>query len=246
MPGCATDVEALLGPGALKLGNAGPTPCGPAPEAGRRRPQRPPAPCRAQPVGGTAEEMAMAESDFEAPLRELQKQIDELARFPGDPAKDREANRLRRELEQKRREVYASLTPWQKTLSARTEPSLPARLRAAPLHRVHRAPRRPPLRRRSRHRVRLRALQGPSVASSATRRAATRSRRSIATSVMPKPEGYRKALRVMQLAAKFQRPIITFVDTPGAYPGIDAEERGQAEAIAYNLREMARITCPSS
>ena len=61
---------------------------------------------------------------------------------------------------------------------------------------------------------------------------------------MPKPEGYRKALRVMQLAAKFKRPIVTFVDTPGAYPGIDAEERGQAEAIAYNLREMSRLTAP--
>jgi acetyl-CoA carboxylase carboxyl transferase subunit alpha len=58
---------------------------------------------------------------------------------------------------------------------------------------------------------------------------------------MPKPEGYRKALRVMQLAAKFRRPVITFLDTPGAYPGIDAEERGQAEAIARNLREMARL-----
>src|SRR5215471_237983 len=61
---------------------------------------------------------------------------------------------------------------------------------------------------------------------------------------MPKPEGYRKALRVMQLAAKFQRPVITFLDTPGAYPGIDAEERGQAEAIARNLREMARLATP--
>ena len=61
---------------------------------------------------------------------------------------------------------------------------------------------------------------------------------------MPKPEGYRKALRVMQLAAKFRRPIFTFVDTPGAYPGIDSEERGQAEAIARNLREMARIAVP--
>ena len=61
---------------------------------------------------------------------------------------------------------------------------------------------------------------------------------------MPKPEGYRKALRLMQLAAKFRRPILVFIDTPGAYPGIDAEERGQAEAIAYNLREMARLTSP--
>ncbi len=61
---------------------------------------------------------------------------------------------------------------------------------------------------------------------------------------MPKPEGYRKALRLMQLAAKFHRPVITLVDTAGAYPGIDAEERGQAEAIAYNLREMSRLPTP--
>jgi acetyl-CoA carboxylase carboxyl transferase subunit alpha len=61
---------------------------------------------------------------------------------------------------------------------------------------------------------------------------------------MPQPEGYRKALRVMQLAEKFHRPILTFVDTNGAYPGVDAEERGQAEAIAYNLREMARLGVP--
>jgi len=61
---------------------------------------------------------------------------------------------------------------------------------------------------------------------------------------MPKPEGYRKALRVMQMAAKFGRPVITLLDTPGAYPGIDAEERGQAEAIARNLREMARLAIP--
>jgi acetyl-CoA carboxylase carboxyl transferase subunit alpha len=61
---------------------------------------------------------------------------------------------------------------------------------------------------------------------------------------MPKPEGYRKALRAMRLAEKFSRPIITLLDTPGAYPGIDAEERGQAEAIAVNLREMARLRVP--
>lgn len=61
---------------------------------------------------------------------------------------------------------------------------------------------------------------------------------------MPKPEGYRKALRLMKLAEKFGRPIISFIDTPGAYPGIDAEERGQAEAIAFNLREMAGLRVP--
>jgi acetyl-CoA carboxylase carboxyl transferase subunit alpha len=61
---------------------------------------------------------------------------------------------------------------------------------------------------------------------------------------MPKPEGYRKAMRAMKLGEKFGRPVITFIDTPGAYPGIDAEERGQAEAIAYNLREMAGLKVP--
>jgi acetyl-CoA carboxylase carboxyl transferase subunit alpha len=61
---------------------------------------------------------------------------------------------------------------------------------------------------------------------------------------MPKPDGYRKALRVMKMAEKFGRPVFTLIDTPGAYPGIDAEERGQAEAIAVNLREMARLKVP--
>jgi acetyl-CoA carboxylase carboxyl transferase subunit alpha len=61
---------------------------------------------------------------------------------------------------------------------------------------------------------------------------------------MPHPEGYRKALRLMQLAAKFRTPIITFIDTPGAYPGLGAEERGQAEAIARNLKEMAGLATP--
>ena len=62
---------------------------------------------------------------------------------------------------------------------------------------------------------------------------------------MPKPEGYRKALRVMKMAEKFGRPLLTFIDTPGAFPGIDAEERGQAEAIAFNLREMANLKIPT-
>ena len=61
---------------------------------------------------------------------------------------------------------------------------------------------------------------------------------------MPNPEGYRKAIRAMQIAEKFQRPVFTLIDVPGAYPGLGAEERGQAEAIAYNLREMARLKVP--
>ena len=78
-------------------------------------------------------------------------------------------------------------------------------------------------------------------ASSATRRAATPSRRSSATSATRGPEGYRKALRVMQLAQKFNRPIVVFIDTPAAYPGVESEERGVAEAIAFNLREMMML-----
>ena len=62
---------------------------------------------------------------------------------------------------------------------------------------------------------------------------------------MPHPEGYRKALRLMKMAAKFGRPVVTLIDTPGAYPGFGAEERGQAEAIATNLREMARLRVPT-
>jgi acetyl-CoA carboxylase carboxyl transferase subunit alpha len=61
---------------------------------------------------------------------------------------------------------------------------------------------------------------------------------------MPNPEGYRKAIRAMQIAEKFGRPVFTFIDTPGAYPGLGAEERGQGEAIAYNLREMSRLKVP--
>jgi acetyl-CoA carboxylase carboxyl transferase subunit alpha len=61
---------------------------------------------------------------------------------------------------------------------------------------------------------------------------------------MPRPEGYRKALRVMKLAEKFQRPVLTFIDTPGAYPGLDSEERGISEAIAKNLLEMSRLATP--
>ena len=61
---------------------------------------------------------------------------------------------------------------------------------------------------------------------------------------MPRPEGYRKACRLMEMAERFKMPILTFIDTPGAYPGIDAEERGQSEAIAWNLRVMARLKTP--
>jgi acetyl-CoA carboxylase carboxyl transferase subunit alpha len=187
----------------------------------------------------------MAEADFEAPLRDLQKQIDELARFPGDPAKERDANRLRRDLDQKRRDIYSRLTPWQKTLVAR-HPNRPYTLdyvqalftEFTELHGDRRFADDPAL-------VCGFALYKERPVAIIGHQKGRDTKQKIHRNFgMPKPEGYRKALRVMQLAAKFRRPILTFVDTQGAYPGLDAEERGQAEAIAYNLREMVRLETP--
>jgi acetyl-CoA carboxylase carboxyl transferase subunit alpha len=187
----------------------------------------------------------LADADFEAPLVELQKRIDELAQYPGDPVKEKEARSLRRELEQKRETVFASLTPWQKTLVARN-PNRPYTLDYVQAlftewHEVH-GDRRysddPAL-------VCGFALHKDRPVAIVGHQKGRDTKQKISRNFgMAKPEGYRKALRVMQLAAKFRRPILTFVDTPGAYPGIDAEERGQAEAIAYNLREMARLPSP--
>ena len=187
----------------------------------------------------------MAEPDFEAPLSELQKQIDELARWPGDPDKEQQARQLREELEARRREVYSRLTPWQKTLVARN-PNRPYTLdyvqalcsEWTEVRGDRRYADDPAL-------VCGFALYHDLPVCVVGHQKGRDTRQKIHRNFgMPKPEGYRKALRVMQLAAKFSRPILSFVDTPGAYPGIDAEERGQAEAIAYNLREMARLRAP--
>jgi len=87
-------------------------------------------------------------------------------------------------------------------------------------------------------------LEGKEVAVIGQQKGRDTNQRKFRNFAMPKPEGYRKALRVMKLAEKFGRPILSFIDTPGAYPGIDAEQRGQAEAIAFNLREMASLKVP--
>jgi acetyl-CoA carboxylase carboxyl transferase subunit alpha len=186
-----------------------------------------------------------ADTDFEAPLVELQRRIDELAGYPGDRSREREATRLRGELEQARREVYSRLTPWQKTLVAR-HPNRPYLLdyvqalftEFVELHGDRRFADDPAM-------VCGFALhQERPVAVVGHQKGRDTKQKIHRNFGMPKPEGYRKALRVMQLAAKFRRPILSFVDTPGAYPGMDAEERGQAEAIAVNLREMARLPTP--
>lgn len=183
--------------------------------------------------------------DFEAPLLALQKRIEELAAFPGDAAKEQEARRLRQELTERRRSIYAALTPWQKTQVAR-HPSRPYTLdyigalftEFTELHGDRRFGDDPALVAGFAH------YKDRPVAVLGHQKGRDTKQKIYRNFGMPKPEGYRKALRVMQLAAKFGRPVISFVDTPGAYPGLDAEERGQAEAIAYNLREMARLPTP--
>jgi acetyl-CoA carboxylase carboxyl transferase subunit alpha len=187
----------------------------------------------------------LPEADFDAPLVELQKKIDELSAFPGDPAKEKEARRLREDLQEQRREVYSRLTPWQKTMVAR-HPNRPYTLDYVQALFTEwteiRGDRRfaddPAL-------VCGFALYKDRPVCVIGHQKGRDTKQKIYRNFgMPKPEGYRKALRVMQMAAKFSRPILTFVDTPGAYPGLDAEERGQAEAIAYNLREMAGLRTP--
>jgi len=187
----------------------------------------------------------VGEGDFEAPLVVLQKRIDELAAYPGDPAKEKEAARLRRELDEARRDVFSKLTPWQKTLVAR-HPNRPYTLDYVQalfgdwteLHGDRRYGE------RSRLVCGLALFRGRPVVVIGHQKGRDTKQKIFRNFGMAKPEGYRKALRIMQLAAKFGRPIISFVDTTGAYPGLDAEERGQAQAIAYNLREMARLPTP--
>ena len=183
--------------------------------------------------------------EYEVPLLELEKKIEDLAGQPATPAAEQEMQRLRRELDAKRRQVFAALTPWQKTLVAR-HPARPYTLdyvnalftEFSELHGDRRFADDPAL-------VCGFALYKERPVAVVGHQKGRDTKQKIYRNFgMPKPEGYRKALRIMKLAEKFARPIITFVDTPGAYPGLDAEERGQAEAIAFNLREMAALKVP--
>jgi acetyl-CoA carboxylase carboxyl transferase subunit alpha len=187
----------------------------------------------------------MADWDFEAPLKELMDRIEELAQYPGDREKERELLRLHNELKARRREIYSQLTPWQTTMVAR-HPNRPYTLDYIQALFTDftevRGDRRyaddPALV------CGFAFYKGRPVTVIGHQKGRDMKQKIFRNFGCPKPEGYRKALRVMKIAEKFKRPIITFVDTPGAYPGIDAEERGQAEAIAFNLREMAILRTP--
>ncbi len=182
---------------------------------------------------------------FETPLVELRRRIEELEGYPAGSGHDRELTDLRAKLNKDSAEIYAKLNRWQKTLVAR-HPERPytldyvERLMTDWIE-VH----------GDRAFGDDHALvagfarfAGRSVAVIGHQKGRSTRSRILRNFGQPRPEGYRKALRVMKLAEKFGLPVLTFVDTPGAYPGIDAEERGQAEAIARNLIEMASLKVP--
>ncbi len=178
-------------------------------------------------------------------LEKLRREVEDLSRLerPDYPSHDLE--RLRSEVSQLRHEFYEHLGAWQRTLLAR-HPQRPymmdyVRILFEDFHELH----------GDRDYGDDPAMvtgfakyRGRPVAVIGQQKGRDTKQRVALNFGQAKPEGYRKALRVMHLAAKFGRPIFTFVDTPGAYPGIDAEERGQAEAIARNLREMVRLPVP--
>ncbi|ULA58017.1 MAG: hypothetical protein LZF60_20065 [Nitrospira sp.] len=184
--------------------------------------------------------------DFEKPIRELEEKIEKLASVesPKSGTQD-EIRKLRTKLAQVEHQLYTTLTPWQRTQLAR-HPQRPTTLDY--------------INELSREFLELhgdrnfgddRAIVGGfarfndrSVMIIGHQKGKTLKERMQRNFGMPNPEGYRKALRLMRLAEKFNRPIITLIDTPGAYPGIGAEERGQAEAIARNLFVMSRLTVP--
>ena len=185
------------------------------------------------------------DGNFEEPIQKLRRRIEELSALPDDAAHRREIEKLREKLDRVSREIYASLTPWQKTLVAR-HPARPYTLDYVgalmtdfvELHGDRKFAEDAAVV------AGLALFRGRPVAVIGHQKGRDTKEKIRRNFGMPRPEGLRKALRVMQLAEKFGRPILAFVDTAGAYPGIDAEERGQAEAIAVNLREMARFRSP--
>jgi acetyl-CoA carboxylase carboxyl transferase subunit alpha len=178
-------------------------------------------------------------------IEKLERELADLQRMARPEVPTAELDRLRTEVAQLRHDFYEHMGAWQRTLLAR-HPQRPymmdyVRLLFEDFHELHgdRAygDDAAMVTGFARYRGRPVVLIGQQKGRDTKQRVAQNFGQA-------KPEGYRKALRVMHMAAKFGRPIFTFIDTPGAYPGIDAEERGQAEAIARNLREMARLPVP--
>ena len=185
--------------------------------------------------------------EFEKPIREIEEKIEKLsaAASSGKASSQNDIRKLRAKLAQVELDLYKNLTPWQRTQLAR-HPQRPSTLDyIGELTRDF----------LEFHGDRVfgddRAIVGGfarfndrPIMVIGHQKGKTLKERMQRNFGMPNPEGYRKALRLMKLAEKFNRPIVTFIDTPGAYPGIGAEERGQAEAIAHNLFAMSQLTVP--
>jgi acetyl-CoA carboxylase carboxyl transferase subunit alpha len=185
--------------------------------------------------------------DFEKPIEELENRIQELTQLASMDGKDlsEEVRRLQKKLEQVQKNVYSHLTPWQKTQLARhaqrpyTLDYISLTMESFyELHGDRTYGDDPSMV------AGLARLDGKSVVVLGHQKGRNTRENIQRNFGMPAPEGYRKALRVMKLAEKFKIPVITFIDTPGAYPGIGAEERGQGEAIARNLYEMSCLKTP--
>ena len=178
-------------------------------------------------------------------IEKLERELADVQQISKPDAPSPELDRLRREVAQLRREFHEHMDAWQRTLLARHahRPYMMdyVRLLFEDFHELHGD-------RAYGDDAAMVAgfarYHGMPVALVGQQKGRDTKQRVAQNFGQAKPEGYRKALRIMRLAAKFGRPIFTFIDTPGAYPGIDAEERGQAEAIARNLREMARLPVP--
>ncbi|MGC1482378.1 MAG: acetyl-CoA carboxylase carboxyltransferase subunit alpha [Candidatus Acidiferrum sp.] len=186
-----------------------------------------------------------AQADRQSEIERLEKDVEELRQLAGDEEADVELGRIRQQVAELRKEFYNHLGPWQRAQIARhTQRPYPLDYIGAlftdfvELHGDRNFGDDKALI------AGLAKFQGRPIAVIGHQKGRDTKQRLLRNFGQPKPEGYRKALRIMQLAAKFGRPIFTFIDTPGAYPGIGAEERGQAEAIARNLREMARLPVP--
>jgi acetyl-CoA carboxylase carboxyl transferase subunit alpha len=189
--------------------------------------------------------MQPQDSAFEEPLNELRRRIEELAGYPEGSGHEKELEQLRSALRKQATEVYGKLSRWQKTLVARhsERPYTLDYVRYlmtdwVELHGDRAFADDPAIV------AGFATFRGRSVAVVGHQKGRGTRERIVRNFGQPLPDGYRKALRIMKLAEKFGRPVLTFIDTPGAYPGIGAEERGQAEAIARNLREMAALRVP--
>jgi acetyl-CoA carboxylase carboxyl transferase subunit alpha len=179
-------------------------------------------------------------------LDDLEQDIDHLVRLaPGNEKAAQELARLRREVNELKHEFYSHLSAWQKLQIARhaqrpyTLDFIPRLFEGFSEIRGDRVFADDPA-----VVCGMATFHGRPVMVIGHQKGHDTKQRVARNFGQAKPEGYRKALRVMRLAAKFGRPILVFIDTPGAYPGVDAEERGQAEAIARNLREMVRLPVP--